>query len=171
MSRNSGVIVPGVLVTIALVVLLALKPLPTSRALAIWIVLLTAIVLTGLVRRTGDGDAPPKARRFEDALRARKPVPKQPAELARVERALELGIFSELNAQRNVLPLLRTAAAARLAAKHGVELERRPEVARELLGEDVWDLIRPDRPEPRDRHARGIPRPRLAAAIARVESL
>jgi len=170
-SRISGFIVPGVIATIALVGLLAIKPLPTSRALAIWILFLAAIVLVALVRRAGGGDGPRETRRFENALRIRTPAPKPPAELARMERTLELGVFSELHAQRHVLPLLRAAAAARLAAKHGVELERRPEVARELLGEETWDLIRPDRPEPEDRHAPGIPRPRLAAAIARLESL
>ena len=52
-----------------------------------------------------------------------------------------------------------------------IELERRPEAARALLGEDAWELLRPDRPEPEDRHGPGVPRERVAAVIERVESL
>jgi hypothetical protein len=44
-------------------------------------------------------------------------------------------------------------------------------LARSLLGEDVWELLRPDRPEPDDRHGPGIPRERIAAVIERVEVL
>ena len=64
-----------------------------------------------------------------------------------------------------------TTAAARIAARHGFELERRPEAAAALLGEDAWELLRPDRPAPEDRHGPGVPRERVAAVIERVESL
>jgi hypothetical protein len=92
-------------------------------------------------------------------------------ELTRVENMLELGSAFAGNAHQRLLPLLRTVAAARLSSRHGIELDRRPEAARALLGEEAWDLLRPDRPEPADRFARGIPRARVAALIERVESL
>ena len=63
------------------------------------------------------------------------------------------------------------AASARLASRHGIELERRPEAARAMLGEDVWELLRPDRPEPADRHGPGVPREQVAAVIEALESL
>ncbi len=62
------------------------------------------------------------------------------------------------------------AAAARIAARHGFDLERQPELARALLGEDVWELLRPDRPEPADRFGPGVPHDQIAAVIARVEA-
>jgi hypothetical protein len=88
-----------------------------------------------------------------------------------MERELELGIADATHAHRRLLPLLRAAATARLASHYGVELDRRPEAAEERLGEDVWELLRPDRLEPADRHGPGVPRERVAAAIERVESL
>ena len=72
-----------------------------------------------------------------------------------MERELVLGSADADHAHRRLLPLLRGTAAARIAARHGFELERRPDAARALLGEDVWELLRPDRPEPEDRHAPG----------------
>jgi hypothetical protein len=41
---------------------------------------------------------------------------------------------------------LRQIAAAALARRHGVVLEREPERARELLGEGIWNVIRDEPP-------------------------
>jgi hypothetical protein len=161
----------SVVAVVALAALLAIHKLSTSRALAIWVVVVAALVLVALVRHSRDHDGQESSRRFEEALRNRKPATSQPEELLRMDRELVLGAADADHAHRRLLPLLRAAASARLAARHGVELERRPESARALLGEDVWELLRPDRPEPEDRHAPGIPRERIAAVIERVEAL
>lgn len=164
--------VPTFLATGALVVLLALRPLSTARAFAIWILLLAAIALVELVgdsrRRSGGLRS---ESRFEDALRARPPQAPQPVELLRMERDLELGIADATHAHRRLLPLLRAAATARLASRHGIDLDRRPDAARALLGEDAWELLRPDRPEPENRHGPGVPRAEVAALVECVESL
>jgi len=156
---------------VALVVLLVIPRLSTPRALGIWVVLVTGLVLVTLIRHSRESGEPEPASRFERALRARKPPTAQPEELLRMDRELVLGSADADHAHRRLLPLLRATAAARIAARHGFELERRPEAARELLGKDVWELLRPDRPQPEDRHASGVPQERIAAVIARVESL
>jgi hypothetical protein len=159
---------PAVVAAVVLVGLLALRPLSTSRALAIWIVVVAAIALLLLVR---DSRGTRQPSRFEQALRGRAHPPQQPVELLRMERELELGIADATHAHRRLLPLLRAAAEARLASRRGVDLDRRPELAEALLGEEVWELLRPDRPEPADRHGPGVPRANVTAAIERVESL
>ena len=156
--------------TVALAILLAVRALSTSRALAIWVVLVAAIALLVLVRRSRH-DRLQQTGRFEAALRRPATTSSQPLELLRVENMLELGTAFAGNAHHRLLPLLRTVAAARLASRHGIELERRPEAARALLGDEAWELLRPDRPEPADRFAPGVPRARVAALIERVESL
>jgi hypothetical protein len=156
---------------VALIVLLAIHKLSTPRALAIWVVLVAALVLVALVRHSREPAGAESVHRFEAALRSRRPATAEPEELLRMDREIVLGVADADHAQRQLLPLLRTAAAAQLAARHGVELERRPREARSLLGEDVWELLRPDRPEPEDRHGPGIPREQIAAAIERLEAL
>jgi len=160
---------PAIVATVALVVLLAVRPLSTSRALGIWVVIVAALALLLLVRHSRGGER--HVHRFEAALRGRTPTPSEPVELLRMERELELGIASAGSAYHRLLPLLRAAAEARLASRHGVELDRRPDAARALLGEEAWEWLRPDRPEPVDRFGRGVPRERVAALIERVESL
>jgi hypothetical protein len=162
---------PAVVAAVVLLALLALRPLATPRALAIWIVVVTAIVLLVLVRHSRGGHRLQHTGRFEATLRGRKEAPQPPVDLLRMERELELGIADATHAHRRLLPLLRAAATARLDSRHGIELERRPEAAEALLGEEVWELLRPDRPEPADRHGPGVPRASVAAVIERVESL
>jgi hypothetical protein len=161
----------AVAAVVALVVLLVIPRLSTPRALEIWVVLVTALVLVMLIRHSREAGEPGPAGRFEQTLRERKRGTAQPEELLRMDRELVLGSADADHAQRRLLPLLRATAAARIAARHGFELERRPEAARALLGDDVWELLRPDRPAPEDRHAAGVPRERIAAVIERVESL
>jgi hypothetical protein len=170
-SLARRLVLPAVVAAVLLVVLLALRPLSTSRALAIWVVTVAAIALVLVVRHAGGRRARQRASRFEAALRGRRETPQRPLELLRMERELELGIADSAHAYRRLLPLLRAAAEARLASRHGIELDRRPDAAEALVGDDVWELLRPDRPEPADRHGPGIPRARVAAAIERVESL
>ena len=159
------------LATIVLVVLLSVSRLSTARAIAIWVVVLTAFTLVALIRHSRASRGPERASRFEQAFRKPKVKAAQPEEFLRMDREILLGTADADHAHRRLLPLLRTAAAARLAARHGVELARRPETARTLLGDDVWELLRPDRPAPADRHGPGLRREQIAAVIERVESL
>jgi hypothetical protein len=162
---------PAVVAAVVLLALLALRPLATPRAFAIWIVVVAAIVLLMLVRHSRGGQGLQHAGHFEAALRRRKETPQPPVDLLRMERELELGIADATHAHRRLLPLLRAAATARLDSRHGIELDRRPDAAEALLGEEVWELLRPDRPEPTDRHGPGVPRASVAAVIEQVESL
>jgi hypothetical protein len=157
--------------TVVLVVLLLVPKVSTARAFAIWIVVATALLLFSLVRHSREVAGPEHVSRFERALRGQKAAAFQPEELLRMDRELVLGSADADHAHRRLLPLLRSTAAARIAARHGFELERRPEDARALLGDDVWELLRPDRPQPADRHDPGVPRARITEVIERVESL
>jgi hypothetical protein len=161
---------PVIAATVSLVILLALRPLSTSRALGIWVVIVTALALLLLVRHSRS--AKRTVPRFEAALqRGETSGTAEPVELLRMERELELGIASAGSAHHRLLPLLRTAAAARLASRHGIDLDRRPDAARALLGEEAWEWLRPDRSPPADRFGRGVPRERVTAVIELVESL
>jgi len=171
MSERRRLAGPVVTATVALGIALAVRPLPAGRLLSIYVVVLAAIALAALAR-----NARPPAQRsagspFDQALHRREQRPMRPPELVRTERELTLGMATAGHAYRRLLPLLREAAAARLATTYGVELERRPAAARELLGDEAWELLRPDRPEPPDRNAPGLTLARVEAVLARLEAL
>ena len=84
------------------------------------------------------------ARCFEHVLSRKAPEPTRPSELVRIEREITLGTTSAGHLHTRLLPLLREAASARL----GIDFDLHPERARAALGDESWELLRPDRPEP-----------------------
>jgi hypothetical protein len=103
--------------------------------------------------------ATPPARADEPPLRLR-----QIAAMLRDAEASEHGV------NRSLRPFLLPIASARLA-RRGVDLTLAPERARELLGDGVWEIVRPDRPAAVTRVGHGIAGTDLRAAIERLEQL
>ena len=89
----------------------------------------------------------------------------RPAELIRTERDLTLSTSNAGELHARLLPQLRDVAAARLADRHSDLVQ-----AREILGEEAWELLR-DRPVPPDRSAPGLPLRRISALVDAVERL
>jgi hypothetical protein len=110
-----------------------------------------------------------EARTPFDARRDRDRPPEALAELERIDRLLILGASNAFDAHHRVRPFFRELAAERLHA-HGVELDRQPDRARELLGDELWDFVRANRPLVR-RSGPGLPieqARRLADALEAV---
>jgi hypothetical protein len=103
--------------------------------------------------------------------RGRKPTPPEPiAELERIDRLLVLGSSNSFDVHYRLRPLLRGLASERLHARHGVELDRDPEQARSLLGDELWDVVRPDR-ELDQRSGPGLPLPDVERLVTTLEEL
>ncbi len=159
------------LTTLVLGILLGIGPVSSAEILAGYVLALAAIALAALTHASAEASEWQEASLFEYALRPRVVSPVRPPELVRVEREITLGSASAAHLEQRLLPLLREAAAARLAARHKVELDRRPEAARLLLGDEAWELLRPDRPEPGDRSAPGLPLRRIRDLVDTLERL
>jgi len=128
------------------------------------LVAIAALVVVAAVARLPRG-APPGLRRRG------LPPPARPAQLERLERLVSVSGASALQAHAHLRPLLAEIAARRLAAR-GLALGRMgDEAGRELLGERLWDLVRPGRPFPEDRTAPGVSASELAAMVRVLESL
>jgi hypothetical protein len=156
--------------TVALVVLLGARPVSRETIFAAYAITVAAIGMTSLTRtmsaaRRADGSP------FERALTRERSLPTRPNELVRVERDLVLGTESAGQFHSRLLPLLRGAASARLAAHHGVDLDWQPETAHGLLGDALWEIVRPDRPVPDDLYAPGPSRRLVRELVDRIEAL
>ena len=159
------------LVTLGLAVALGLRPISVREILAAYVLALAAITLVVLTRLNAR-DPWATASAFEQALVRRRPEERmRPAELVRIERDLTLGSANAVHLHTRLLPLLREAAAARLAAHHRVDLERRPEEARRLLGDDVWELLRPELMPEDAIGAVALPLRRIRSLVDAVERL
>ncbi len=103
--------------------------------------------------------------------RAAARQPSRPEQLVRLERLVSRAGTSALQVHAYLRPLLAEIAARRLGA-HGQTLERMPEaVGRGVLGDRLWEIVRPDRPFPQDRHGPGVSSHDLGEMLEVLERL
>jgi hypothetical protein len=138
---------------------------PGERQIALHVYFLFLGALLMLVVVSAVGAAAPRVRRSDlaAALDERPPPPAPVPQLAKVEREVTLSIGNAYDLHTRLLPQLREIAAARL--------ERRGQRAGpDTLGR-WWELLRPDRPEPTERFAPGIPEAELRELVADLERI
>ncbi|MBA3717860.1 MAG: hypothetical protein H0W87_06510 [Actinobacteria bacterium] len=152
---------------VPLVVLVLVLPGDRPKVLDVYVLFLGAVLMLVLARMTS---GEPGMRKVIPAGAERKSDDRLP-ELARIEREVVLATGSGFDRQMRVGPLLRDIARHRLWTRRGVELDEEPERARELLGEEVWSLLRAGRPEPNARYAPGADLAELRRIVERIEKV
>jgi hypothetical protein len=138
--------------------------------LDVYLLCIGAVVLLALVRVTRASAAMPRNSAFDAALAAMGRTPAESGELTLV-RELELSRSNAFHFHARLRPLLHDIAAHRLRAHYGVELDAEAVRARELVGREAWEVVRPDRPPPVDRMAPGPTLAELDAVVDELEAL
>lgn len=147
-------LVVGALVTAGAAAALLFTSGARARILDVYVVVLAAVVMLALFRAIRLA-ARPRASAFDHALlRLRAPAAPKPAEVPE-ERDVVLSRLNAFHYYIRVRPVLREIADHRLRSRFGVDLEREPERARELVPSRAWEVVRPDALPPSDRLARG----------------
>lgn len=93
-----------------------------------------------------------------------------PLRLRQIADDLQESEQSEFGVDRSLRPLLVPIVAARLG-RRGVDMALAPRRAQELLGDVLWEIVRPDRPPAAYRVGRGLAGDDLRTAIERLEQL
>ena len=144
-----------VVATIVAGTLLLVAPEHAGLVAHAWLVVSLALAFAfGLVRLRRAVPGAPS--RFDAVFAPKRSGPARPASLARVEREVTLSTGTAFDVHFRLRPLVRQIAAG-LLIERGVDLERRPARAQELLATETWELVRPDRSPPTDRSAPGLP--------------
>ena len=107
---------------------------------------------------------------FDDALEATHRPSVRIAERDKLAREVQLGMQTAFDLHYRLRPTLVEIARNRLAGR-GISLENERR-ARVVLGDEAWELLRPDREPPRNRNAPGIGTDdlgRLVGALERIE--
>ena len=106
-----------------------------------------------------------------EALEAepRKAVP--PPDLERTERVLSMSTNAAFDVHFRLRPMLREIAEQRLADRRGLRLDSGDRRVREALGDDLWEIVQPEREPPSKRFGDGIPAERMERVIQRLETL
>jgi hypothetical protein len=128
------------------------------------------VMLVGVGSILVDGERTTPGARFDLAARRREADgPRRPRDLERMQTLVAGRAPTAIGVHQWLRPLLADIAATRLRLGHGIELAD-PAAARRVP-EPLWDLIRPDRPEPADRNAAGITPAELTVLVDQLEAL
>jgi hypothetical protein len=99
----------------------------------------------------------------------RKAVP--PPDLERTERVLSMSTNAAFDVHFRLRPILREIAEQRLADRRGLRLDAGDRRVREALGDELWELVRPEREPPSHRFGEGISAERMHHVVERLETL
>jgi hypothetical protein len=138
--------------------------------LDVYLLCIGGVLLLAFVRATRAHAAVEGTSPFDAVFAAMHRAPAESGEPTLV-RDLELSTYSAFHLHARLRPLLRDIAAHRLRSRYGVELDAEPARARELVGPAAWDLVRPDRPPPVDRLARGASPEELQSVVDGLDAI
>jgi len=154
--------------TIGLAVAVALAPDRAALEVHVWLLVVLGLALVaflGIVRATYPSGSSP----FVASLGQPRVAVERPAALVRLEREVSMAGSAAFDVHFRLRPTLMELAAELLSSRRGIDLEHDPDRAHAVLGDDVWELIRPDRPHPPERHAAGIGAAELGRVVTALE--
>jgi hypothetical protein len=103
------------------------------------------------------------------ALR-RRTSPPLPAQAERVDRLVRAGTRHAEGVHRELRPLLTEIVEPALT-RRGLAPDGPEKQVRELLGDELWNLVRPDRPRPEHPLGPGLERAALERIADRLEAM
>jgi hypothetical protein len=148
----------AVAATAAAAITFVLSPANRGLTTEAWLLAVAALAVLGLTRVVLAGVPQEAPSAIRDALARRPPPPERPAELARLEREVQLATNTVFDFHFRLRPVLAEAAEAKLGPR-----------AAELLEPEVWELIRPDAPRPADHDEPGPPLALIEATVTALE--
>jgi len=134
-----------------------------------YLLAVAGVLLLALFRTTRLSSSRVRApSQLDEALARMRPREHAPPELA-LERDVALSVANAFHYHVRLRPVLRGIAAHRLRSRYGVELDREPARARELVPAHAWEVVDPHRPPPRDRLAAGPDVRSIATVVDELE--
>ncbi len=134
----------------------------------LWLVALGGLAVWALASAAllGWTYADPPRRRF---IRSR-PNLQQVPDLVSLEHAIEFSRATAFDLHYRLRPRLVKLAEERFAAK-GLDPRTRPAACRALVGDEAWEILRPDVPAPPRRGGPGIPFNTLRRVVERLDAI
>jgi hypothetical protein len=154
--------------TIALVVALILAPQRATVEIHVWLLVVLGLGLIAFLVIV-QAAYPPTPSPFDGSLRRNEPPAERPGSLRRLEREVSMAGSAAFDVHFRLRPVIIELATELLSSRRGIDLERDPERARAALGDDVGEIVRPDRPQSSERYGSGIGEPELGRVVTALE--
>lgn len=154
--------------TVGLAVAFALAPDRGELAVHIWLLVVLGLSLAALLNVV-HAAFPSSPSPFVASLKRTGVSVERPTSLTRIERGVAMAEASAFDVHYRLRPMLIELAGELLAARRGIDLKREPRPSHAVLGDEVWEIVRPDRPEPRERLGDGISADDLECVVTSLE--
>ena len=168
MRRAWSVLQLFLLPSLGLVVALLIAPQRATLAIHVWFLIVLGLAFVAFMQLVLVL-YPSVPSPFEGSLRRHQPSAERPSSLSRLEREVSMAGSAAFDVHFRLRPVITELATELLSSRRGIELERDPEQARAALGDDVWELVRSDRPQPAERHGSGIDEAGLGRVVTALE--
>jgi hypothetical protein len=156
--------------TIGLGVALVLARDRAELEVHVWLLVVLALVVLAFLSAVRSA-YPTTPSPFATSLRQPRPARERPGALVRLEREVSMAGSAAFDVHYRLRPALVELAAGLLSSRRGIDLQREPGRAQAVLGDDVWELVRPDRPQPLDHLGAGIDGAHLDRVVSALEQV
>jgi len=156
--------------TVALLVARLVAPGRKELELDVFVLVLGGFGLVVLASELKKMAPPAEGSLLQDALEPEPPEVRPIAELHRLERELSMAAARQFDLDHRLRPIFRDVAAARLE-RRGLSVDSPSPAVRDLLGDDLAELVTRDHDPLADRLAPGPGLDGLDRTITRLERL
>ena len=161
-----AIVVAAVLAALAI----ALAPIDVRPAVTRLAILAIGILTAGWLMRRYLSATRSTPEQFEAEARASVAIAADIPGLRAVDHTLRMSLGSSFGVEFMLKPLLRELARWRLLRNRGIDIDATPELARRLVDEPLWSLIKAGEPV-RDYRARGISFADLRTSLDQLEQI
>jgi hypothetical protein len=166
-----GLTLGAMLATLALVIAAVLEPGHRLLEADIFVLVIGGMAVFTAVLAARRAYPLSASSAVAEALEPELREPIAPPDLDRTERVVSMATNASFDVHFRLRPILRDVAEQRLADRRGLRLDSGDGRVREALGDELWEIVRPDREAPGRRFGEGIPPDRLARVVERLEAL
>ena len=167
----AGVALGTVLATLALIVVRVVEPGRRELELDVYVLTVGAMALLAAILATRRAFPVEEESALAPALETEERSPVRPPDLERTERILSMAATTAFDLHFRLRPVLREVAEQRLADRRGLRLDSGDPRVQDACGEELWEVVRPDREAPDRRFLPGLPREALQRVVARLEAI
>ena len=167
----AGVALGTVIATAALLVVRVIEPGRRELVLDVYVLTVGAMALLAAILATRRAFPVEEGSSLAEALDRQEHPPVRPPDLERTERMLSMAATTAFDLHFRLRPVLREVAEQRLADRRGLRLDSGDPQVEEACGEELWEVVRPDREAPDHRNRLGLDSTALERVVARLEAI
>jgi hypothetical protein len=167
----AGVVLGASLASIALIVARVVSPGWKELETDVYVLTVGAMALLAAILATRRAFPVEERSAIALALEREERAPVRPPDLERTERMLSMAATTAFDLHFRLRPVLREVAEQRLAERRGLRLDSGDPRVIEACGDELWEVVRPDRKPPDRRYQPGLDPAGLERVVARLEAI